>query len=459
MLRADLASAFACLQRLVPEAADRVELLTFDGDRLLASRLADAAQDDAPGRQRETAVDPARSLALLAMLPRELARQALAARQAAWLSRLPLTQAQGFGLAAGELPAAGTWVSAGIPGTRNALSLHVAEGATRDELHLVGRDLTEAARLASGAASASTMSIAVMTRPDDQVEAGLRCVHEAGALLGEGPVWNPASKTLDWVDVLQPAVWSHDPATGGNRCWPVSRLATAVLPASDASRLVLGQGGLARLDTSSGMLQPLFDPEADRETHRFNDAKCDSRGRIWSGSMRLDASEPDGALFCFDGLASARRVDAGFLVSNGMGWSPDDRTMYFTDTGSGTVFAYDFDAERGAVRNRRVFVRLPPAEGRPDGLAVDASGYVWIALWDGWRVVRYAPDGRFDREIIMPVPRPTSCCFGGDDLRTLYVTSARIRLSRDALAAAPQSGGLFAVRVDTPGMGTVLARA
>jgi sugar lactone lactonase YvrE len=173
--------------------------------------------------------------------------------------------------------------------------------------------------------------------------------------------------------------------------------------------------------------------------------------------MHLAAARSDGALYCFDTPGSARRLDTGFLVSNGLGWSPDDKTMYFTDTGLGVIYAYDFDLETGEPTRRRLFAQIDPDMGRPDGLTVDAEGYLWVALWDGWRVVRLAPDGSIDREIVLPVPRPTSCCFGGTDLRTLYITSARVRLTRETLAEAPMSGGIFSLKLGVAGQATVPA--
>jgi sugar lactone lactonase YvrE len=139
-------------------------------------------------------------------------------------------------------------------------------------------------------------------------------------------------------------------------------------------------------------------------------------------------------------------------VSNGLGWSPDDRRFYFTDSGTRRIYVYDYDIETGAVAGRRTFVALPEGMGVPDGLAVDAEGFVWSAQWDGWCVTRYDPDGRVDRVINLPVPRPTSCAFGGPDLSTLYITSARIRLSAQQLAEAPLSGSVFALATATRGL-------
>src|SRR5690606_20287098 len=160
------------------------------------------------------------------------------------------------------------------------------------------------------------------------------------------------------------------------------------------------------------------------------------QGRLW----RLD---PDGRTY---------EMDRGFHVSNGLGWSPDDKTFYFTDTAKQTIYAYDFDLESGAIGNRRVFVTVPESEGKPDGLTVDAEGFVWSAHWDGWCVTRYDPEGKVERVINLPVPRPTSCVFGGPDLQTLFVTTARIRLSAAQLADAPLSGSVFAIDTGIKGL-------
>jgi sugar lactone lactonase YvrE len=186
-------------------------------------------------------------------------------------------------------------------------------------------------------------------------------------------------------------------------------------------------------------------PIAEGAPLRLNDGRCDAAGRFWVGSLALDSTPDAGALHRLDPDGSARVMQAGLHVPNGLGFSPDGARLYLADSARRRVDVFDFDLARGSIANRRAFVALAEGEGVPDGLAVDSAGAVWIALWDGWRVARYTPDGRLDRVIHLPVPRPTSCCFGGDDLATLYVTSARVRLSAAQLAEAPLSGSVFAV--------------
>jgi ABC-type nitrate/sulfonate/bicarbonate transport system ATPase subunit len=168
--------------------------------------------------------------------------------------------------------------------------------------------------------------------------------------------------------------------------------------------------------------------------------------------MAIDTQPGEGSLYRLDTDGRVSRMDTGFHVSNGLGWSPDNRRFYFTDSGPKRIYVYDFDLEGGAVENRRTFVQVPDGVGVPDGLAVDAEGFVWSAHWDGWCVTRYDPDGKVDRVINLPVPRPTSCAFGGPDLTTLYITSARIRLSAGQLAEAPLSGSVFALQSGIRGL-------
>ena len=163
--------------------------------------------------------------------------------------------------------------------------------------------------------------------------------------------------------------------------------------------------------------------------------------------MDMGTAANRGSLFRVEADGSWKKMDTGFTVANGLGWSPDNTRMYFTDTPRRTIYVYDFDLLTGSIANRRPFITLEAGDGTPDGLTVDEEGCIWVAVWDAWRVSRYSPDGRELLRIRMPVPRPTSCCFGGPSLDTLYVTSAAVRLNEQALAAAPLSGALFAIRV------------
>ncbi|MBZ6077211.1 SMP-30/gluconolactonase/LRE family protein [Microvirga puerhi] len=323
---------------------------------------------------------------------------------------------------------------------------------SNDRLHTTGRDLMAAARQISGNVGAMPMNITPQSRARSPSESDAECVLPWGAHLAEGPVWAPHEKRLYWVDILAPSAHRFDPVTRTNEEIVLPRLVSAIVPRRGGGLAALTQDGLEALDFVSGKLTPLVDPEADVPDNRFNDGKCDRLGRLWGGTMRLDASRATGALYAISGDRTWRKVASGFTVANGLDWSPDGRTLYFVDSAPGRIYAYDFDLSAGTIDNRRIFATVDAQEGRPDGLAVDSEGFLWCAIWDGWCVRRYAPDGRLDREIRLPVPRPTSVAFGGDDLKTLFITTARIRLPSRALAEAPFSGGLFAMAAPAAGL-------
>jgi sugar lactone lactonase YvrE len=192
-------------------------------------------------------------------------------------------------------------------------------------------------------------------------------------------------------------------------------------------------------------------PEADRPGNRLNDASVGPDGGLWFGSMHDAEEEDSGAFYRLDREGRAVRLIDGIRITNGPVLSPDGRIFYHTDTVAGTIHAADV-AEDGSLSNRRVFARIDPADGHPDGTIIDSEGCLWIGLWGGWRARRYAPDGSIDTEVRLPASNITKVAFGGPDLRTAYATSARAGLDDAARAAQPLAGGLFAFRVDVPGL-------
>lgn len=268
---------------------------------------------------------------------------------------------------------------------------------------------------------------------------------DAKAQLGEGPCWDARNNLLHWVDIERFALHSYDPAQKTERVINVGQhLGAAVMRQSGGFLLALREGIFA-LDSETEKIAPLVDPEPDSPDNRFNDGKCDPAGRFWAGTMHLPETENNrGHLYCIDSNLQAHRKVSGVSISNGLAWSPDETTMYFIDSPTRQCVAFDYDKSSGAITNQRVCVEIPEGEGWPDGMNIDAEGMLWIALWDGWCVRRYNPhNGALLDEIKLPVARPTSCVFGGADLRTLYITSASTRLSPDALAQQPLAGGIF----------------
>lgn len=263
--------------------------------------------------------------------------------------------------------------------------------------------------------------------------------------LGEGPAWDVATATLLRVDVRGRLVRALEPATGRSLSWGVPSMASAVVPRERGGVVLALEDGAWAADAWGGPLRLLAPLEGD-PTMRSNDAKCDRRGRLWVGSMAHDERRGAGSLYRVEAGRAAVPVLDRLTISNGIGWSPDDRLMYFVDSAERRLDVLDYDLASGTATGRRPLVELPPGAGFPDGLTVDAEGFVWLALWDGWAVRRYAPDGRLDRVVALPVARPTSCTFGGPDLADLYVTSARDRLSPADLVAQPLAGALFVLR-------------
>ena len=301
----------------------------------------------------------------------------------------------------------------------------------------------------------------------------LKPVLTARARLGEGPVWDARSQLLYWVDIYNHRVHQFNPETGRNRFIDVGETVGAIaLVESDPAKaesetLIMAlRHGLAYLDLSTGQVTPITTVEADKPCNRFNDGKCDTQGRFWIGSMSSEGKE--GALYRYGKAMSAsndakdhstedkpfERMESGLEISNGLGWSPDNRTFYLTDSPLQTIFSYRFDAETGSIGDRRVFIDLTHESFFPDGLTIDVEGCLWVAMWDGWCVVRFDPTGKEMSRIQLPVQRPTSCTFGGKELNRLYITTASVGLSEAEIQTSFWSGDLFCVETDTTGLPT-----
>ena len=276
------------------------------------------------------------------------------------------------------------------------------------------------------------------------------CVADTADVIGEAPIWSAREAALYWIDVIKPALHRCEPMTGRVTSWT-----PPVKPGSFALRagggLVLAsRAGLGFFDLDTGRFELIHNPEADRPNNWLNDGRCDRRGRFWVGSMDKLLEQPSARLYRFDPDRSCHVMADGICLTNTVAFSPDDRVMYVGDSHVRTIFRYDFDLAAGTIANRRPFATTD--RGVPDGSCVDAEGCLWNAGFDAGQIVRYAPDGRIDRTIALPVSRPTSCTFGGADLATLFITTARFRLSETERAAQPFAGGLLAIEVGAKGL-------
>jgi len=272
-------------------------------------------------------------------------------------------------------------------------------------------------------------------------------------LIGESPVWSVREQALYWIDVEAKLVQRLDPGNGNLRRWTMPEVTSCVGLRAHGGLVAGTRTGFVFLDTETGGVTGIAHPEADIPTNRFNDGKVDRAGRFWAGTKNIaNSPDPTGSLYRLDSDRTAHRIDRGISCVNGIAWSLDERTMYLCDTWLRRIYHYDFDRETGIARKRRVFAELSSEDGYPDGLTVDAEGFVWNAHYDGWRVTRYAPDGRVDRVLRMPVQHVTSVIFGGADLRTLYITSASLRLTPEARERQPLAGHVFALAPGVAGI-------
>jgi sugar lactone lactonase YvrE len=272
------------------------------------------------------------------------------------------------------------------------------------------------------------------------------------ARLGECPVWDPVRGTLAWVDVYNHRLHQFDPAAGHDRYFDVGEVVAAVA-LTDGDRLLLAlRDRLALLDPQTGNLEPLCRIDLGHADTRLNDGKCDARGRFWVGSVSKNPG--DAALYRYDPDGSLHVMEIGLTISNGIGWSPDGGSFYLTDSPTRKIYAYRFDADSGAIADRRVLVDLGDEAVEPDGLAIDRKGHLWSALWNGWSVVCFDADGRELERKPLPVQRPTSLTFGGAELADLYVTTASVGLSQDEVQHGICAGDLFRIRTADPGLPT-----
>lgn len=273
-------------------------------------------------------------------------------------------------------------------------------------------------------------------------------------LLGESPLWHPEEKCLYWVDIEAAKLIRLDintkkikqikmPSKIGSIAWRKKRGLIAAL-----------SNGFASIDPETGMTEIIASPLSYKQQQAvmFNDGKCDRQGRFWAGTKDITEENPIAALYCLDTERKTKEMLNGFVVSNGIAWSLDNSRMYICDSPKRQIYQYEFDPIEGRLEHCQIFAQIPESEGFPDGLTVDSEGYIWSCHWDGWQITRYKPTGEVDGIIPMPVPRPTSCCFGGPDLKTLYVTSASVRLPASTLMDAPQSGMLFALDIGVKGL-------
>jgi thiamine-phosphate diphosphorylase len=351
----------------------------------------------------------------------------------------------------------------GRPAVGVELVRHAAAHAAVPWFAIGGVDPESAAAVVAAGASRLAVVRAITTAADPRAVAAALCARLPDRLassavessaelvldlrleLGEGPVWNGRAGELVFVDIMAGGLHLFRPSDGRHVRAEVGQPIGAVGLRERAGLVLALRDGFALIDTGDGAPRLVASLHSEGQGMRLNDGACDARGGFLAGSMHVDARPGAGVLHRLDPGGGVTPLLDGLTISNGMDWSLDGRTLYLVD-GPTRVLACDWDAEAGTILGTRELLRFGPGEGEPDGLTVDAEGGIWLCIWDGGEVRRYLPDGTLERRLSLPAARVTSCCFGGDDLTELYVTTARTGLSDEQLAAQPLAGGLFRLR-------------
>lgn len=276
---------------------------------------------------------------------------------------------------------------------------------------------------------------------------------DAHAQVGESPVWHEPEQVLLWVDIWAGLVHRFDPSDKSDRVYVAGTEVGSVAARASGGAVLAVEEGFAVVDLDNGAAPDVIAAvEADIAENRMNDGKCDSAGRFWAGTMSRAMRPAAGALYRLDPDHRVTTVVREVSVSNGIGWSLDDRSMYYVDSLTRRVDVFDFEPVSGGLSGRRPFIEFGTGEGNPDGLTVDSAGYLWVAIWDGWAVRRFTPDGKLDRIVELPVSRVTSCSFGGDGYSVLYITTARGDATPHDLRQEPLAGGLFSTQPGVTGL-------
>lgn len=263
--------------------------------------------------------------------------------------------------------------------------------------------------------------------------------------LGEGAIWDHRTSELYWVDILEKTVNVYNPESKSNMIYFTDSSVGTVVPCYEENQAIIAlEDGVYLLNRDDKTINLFSSIEADNSENRFNDGKCDPLGNLWVGSMHLAQSKPNGNLYKVNGKGEAEIMKNEVTISNGIVWTSDGKTMYYIDTPTQKIMAYDFNMDDGTISNEKVAVAIDPIHGFPDGMAIDAEDKLWVGMWNGNAVARFDPvAGTLMTKIEVPAHNVTSCAFGGPNLETLYITTASVDMTEEELKKYPFSGSIF----------------
>ena len=266
------------------------------------------------------------------------------------------------------------------------------------------------------------------------------------AQLGEGAIWNYKAQEFYWIDIEEKRFHIYNPKTGENRSFETPSRIGTVVPFTKNEAVIALEDGIYKININNGQMSLLSDVEAQVTENRFNDGKCDPAGNLWVGSMHLEQSKPHANLYKVNAHGEATKMIDSVTISNGIVWTKDAKTMYYIDTPTSKIIAYDYNIKTATISNKRVAVDVPIEDGFPDGMTIDAEDMLWVGLWNGNAVGRYNPlTGELISKIEVPAHNVTACAFGGENLDVLYITTARVDMTPEELELLPLSGSLFKV--------------
>jgi len=285
---------------------------------------------------------------------------------------------------------------------------------------------------------------------------------DSKGILSEGPSWDHRKGILNWVDIERGELHFYDPATSKEQCFSFNSRLGVGIPTDHPDKYILGlQEGIAIFDMkNTGQLDFVADPECHLKDNRFNDGKCDPEGRLWIGSMALDVKSGAASLYRLDADFQCEKMLAKLTISNGLAWDTERNLMYFIDTADHCIYVFDYHQDDGVIMNKRIAVNIPENHGGPDGMCIDNEGMLWVAHWGGFNITRWDPlNNRMIQMEKLPVPQPTSCAFGGEDMDILFITTASLGLTEKEKKDYPESGGIFKINTQVKGCRSVFFKS